>query len=200
LGKSGRKDKDAGVDAKDLRTLRVKDQGVNKDGKTLSSTSSSPFSSSAKKQKTEGGETSGDILSSLANVASQAMYAAGKNPAARYADGADDRAPAPTSQTKPTSASAPAALAATRTPDSHPSDLKVLRTFTHGDVVCSLTLSNPFRLVFTGGKGVVKIWDSTAPQDQPLTSLPCLVSHFYFYFYFFSPAPLGPASDPLFPV
>ena len=32
----------------------------------------------------------------------------------------------------------------------------------HGEVVCSVALSHPFGFVYTGGRGVVKIWDVNA--------------------------------------
>ena len=54
----------------------------------------------------------------------------------------------------------------------------------HGEVVCAVTISNPTRHVYTGGKGCVKIWDmqtaSTAPggapavKQSPVQVLDCL--------------------------
>uniref|UniRef100_UPI00358E4127 transducin-like enhancer protein 3 isoform X6 n=1 Tax=Myxine glutinosa TaxID=7769 RepID=UPI00358E4127 len=45
----------------------------------------------------------------------------------------------------------------------------------HGDVVCAVTISNPTRHVYTGGKGCVKVWDI---RDQggksPISQLDCL--------------------------
>ncbi|XP_039271860.2 transducin-like enhancer protein 4 isoform X1 [Styela clava] len=59
----------------------------------------------------------------------------------------------------------------------------------HGEVVCAVTVSNPTRHVYTGGKGIVKIWDMndlpqnamkrTSPQppivkQKPISQLDCL--------------------------
>lgn len=52
----------------------------------------------------------------------------------------------------------------------------------HGEVVCAVTVSNPTRHVYTGGKGCVKIWDmatsngnvGTVTRTQPVSQLDCL--------------------------
>nr|XP_039270593.1 transducin-like enhancer protein 4 [Styela clava] len=57
-------------------------------------------------------------------------------------------------------------------------------TLNHGEVVCAVTISNPTRHVYTGGKGCVKIWDMNAPpgngpnspvvKQTPISQLDCL--------------------------
>lgn len=37
----------------------------------------------------------------------------------------------------------------------------------HGEVVCAVALSNPTKHVYTGGKGVVKIWSIDCPSENP---------------------------------
>jgi len=41
-------------------------------------------------------------------------------------------------------------------------------------VVCSITMSNPFRYVYTGGKGNLKIWDAVNPDAVLVHDLQCL--------------------------
>ena len=42
-------------------------------------------------------------------------------------------------------------------------------------VVCAVTISNPTRHVYTGGKGCVKIWDIGQPTlKSPISILECL--------------------------
>lgn len=44
-------------------------------------------------------------------------------------------------------------------------------------VVCAVTISNPTRHVYTGGKGCVKVWDISQPGNKsPVSQLDCLVS------------------------
>merc|ERR1712126_670412 len=48
-------------------------------------------------------------------------------------------------------------------------------TFQHGEVVCAVTVSNPTKFVYTGGKGCVKVWDITQPGNKtPVSQLDCL--------------------------
>uniref|UniRef100_A0A8C2QA39 TLE family member 3, transcriptional corepressor a n=1 Tax=Cyprinus carpio TaxID=7962 RepID=A0A8C2QA39_CYPCA len=48
-------------------------------------------------------------------------------------------------------------------------------TLSHGEVVCAVTISNPTRHVYTGGKGCVKIWDISQPGSKsPVSQLDCL--------------------------
>lgn len=48
-------------------------------------------------------------------------------------------------------------------------------TLNHGEVVCAVTISNPCRHVYTGGKGCVKVWDITQTNvKSPVTQLDCL--------------------------
>lgn len=57
-----------------------------------------------------------------------------------------------------------------------PQSLSVLGTLQHGDVVCAASFSKPFNYVFTGSKGVVKIWDvNDVARPRLLSSIDCLV-------------------------
>jgi len=52
-------------------------------------------------------------------------------------------------------------------------------TLNHGEVVCAVTISNPTKYVYTGGKGCVKIWDISQPtlsgvNKNPVSQLDCL--------------------------
>lgn len=50
-----------------------------------------------------------------------------------------------------------------------------LETLPHGEVVCAVTISNPTKHVYTGGKGCVKIWDiSQSGSKGPISQLDCL--------------------------
>merc|ERR1719328_253491 len=40
-----------------------------------------------------------------------------------------------------------------------PRQCRQINTLTHGEVVCAVTMSNPTKYVYTGGKGCVKVWD-----------------------------------------
>jgi groucho len=62
-----------------------------------------------------------------------------------------------------------------------PRQVKLLSSLLHGEVVCAVTISNPTRHVYTGGKGCVKIWDimSLNPSQasgavKPIHQLECL--------------------------
>ncbi|KAM6188172.1 transducin-like enhancer protein 4 [Sarcoramphus papa] len=50
-----------------------------------------------------------------------------------------------------------------------------ISTLKHGEVVCAVTISNPTRHVYTGGKGCVKVWDISHPGNKsPVSQLDCL--------------------------
>ena len=58
-----------------------------------------------------------------------------------------------------------------------PRHAKQACTLQHGDVVCAVTISNPSKHVYTGGKGCVKIWDISQPGGAPknhVAQLDCL--------------------------
>ena len=64
-----------------------------------------------------------------------------------------------------------------------PRHARQLSTLNHGEVVCAVTVSNPTRHVYTGGKGCVKVWDINQAVNQstinkPVSTLECLVSVF----------------------
>ncbi|XP_065889415.1 transducin-like enhancer protein 1 isoform X2 [Dysidea avara] len=50
----------------------------------------------------------------------------------------------------------------------------------HGEVVCAVTISNPVKQVYTGGKGCVKLWDLSqgSSPKQPLHQLDCLLDSY----------------------
>lgn len=51
-----------------------------------------------------------------------------------------------------------------------------INTLAHGEVVCAVTISNPTKYVYTGGKGCVKVWDISQPGNKsPVSQLDCLV-------------------------
>ncbi|KAF4804328.1 Transducin-like enhancer protein 4 [Turdus rufiventris] len=51
----------------------------------------------------------------------------------------------------------------------------MINTLNHGEVVCAVTISNPTRHVYTGGKGCVKVWDISQPGNKsPVSQLDCL--------------------------
>lgn len=78
-----------------------------------------------------------------------------------------------------------------------PRHARQINTLSHGEVVCAVTISNPTRHVYTGGKGCVKIWDISQPGSKsPVSQLDCLVStaadsrdthQQLFFFFFFLP-------------
>ena len=56
-----------------------------------------------------------------------------------------------------------------------PRHARQINTLPHGDVVCAVTMSNPTKYVYTGGKGCVKVWDIGQPgTKQPVSQLDCL--------------------------
>ena len=58
-----------------------------------------------------------------------------------------------------------------------PRHARQINTLNHGEVVCAVTISNPTRHVYTGGKGCVKVWDISHPGNKsPVSQLDCLVS------------------------
>lgn len=57
-----------------------------------------------------------------------------------------------------------------------PRHARQINTLTHGEVVCAVTISNPTKYVYTGGKGCVKVWDISQPGTKtPISQLDCLV-------------------------
>lgn len=57
-----------------------------------------------------------------------------------------------------------------------PRHARQLNTLSHGEVVCAVTISNPTKYVYTGGKGCVKVWDIQHNSKAPVSQLDCLVS------------------------
>ncbi|XP_066599141.1 protein groucho-like isoform X5 [Prorops nasuta] len=58
-----------------------------------------------------------------------------------------------------------------------PRHARQLYTLTHGEVVCAVTISNPTKYVYTGGKGCVKVWDISqggSGSAKPVSQLDCL--------------------------
>ena len=59
-----------------------------------------------------------------------------------------------------------------------PRHARQINTLNHGEVVCAVTISNPCRHIYTGGKGCVKVWDITQSGNKsgsgPISSLECL--------------------------
>ncbi|KAM9811113.1 transducin-like enhancer protein 4 isoform 9-T9 [Neosynchiropus ocellatus] len=56
-----------------------------------------------------------------------------------------------------------------------PRHARQINTLNHGEVVCAVTISNPTRHVYTGGKGCVKVWDISHPGNKTSVSqLDCL--------------------------
>ncbi|XP_075216976.1 TLE family member transcriptional corepressor groucho isoform X3 [Lycorma delicatula] len=56
-----------------------------------------------------------------------------------------------------------------------PRHARQINTLTHGEVVCAVTISNPTKYVYTGGKGCVKVWDISQPGVKaPVSQLDCL--------------------------
>lgn len=58
-----------------------------------------------------------------------------------------------------------------------PRHAQQINTLAHGEVVCAVTMSNPTKYVYTGGKGCVKVWDITQPgpgNKAPISQLDCL--------------------------
>lgn len=62
-----------------------------------------------------------------------------------------------------------------------PRHARQINTLSHGEVVCAVTISNPTKYVYTGGKGCVKVWDISQPGTKsPVSQLDCLVSKIFF--------------------
>lgn len=58
-----------------------------------------------------------------------------------------------------------------------PRGARQINSLNHGEVVCAVTISNPTKYVYTGGKGCVKAWDISQPGSKsPVSQLDCLVS------------------------
>ncbi|KAJ8969412.1 hypothetical protein NQ317_009514 [Molorchus minor] len=58
-----------------------------------------------------------------------------------------------------------------------PRHARQINTLSHGEVVCAVTISNPTKYVYTGGKGCVKVWDISQPGSKsPVSQLDCLVT------------------------
>lgn len=58
-----------------------------------------------------------------------------------------------------------------------PRHARQINTLTHGEVVCAVTISNPTKYVYTGGKGCVKVWDISqggSGSAKPVSQLDCL--------------------------
>jgi hypothetical protein len=56
-----------------------------------------------------------------------------------------------------------------------PRHARQLCMLNHGEVVCAVTISNPNRHVYTGGKGCVKVWDIREQTPKtPISQLDCL--------------------------
>eukprot|EP00093_Oithona_nana_P014037 14037.XXX_781556_802428_1 [CDS] Oithona nana genome sequencing. len=56
-----------------------------------------------------------------------------------------------------------------------PRHARQINALPHGDVVCAVTMSNPTKYVYTGGKGCVKVWDISQPGSKsPVSQLDCL--------------------------
>eukprot|EP00096_Caligus_rogercresseyi_P001998 TRINITY_DN135_c0_g1_i2.p1 TRINITY_DN135_c0_g1~~TRINITY_DN135_c0_g1_i2.p1 ORF type:complete len:897 (+),score=328.91 TRINITY_DN135_c0_g1_i2:374-3064(+) len=56
-----------------------------------------------------------------------------------------------------------------------PRHARQINTLQHGEVVCAVTMSNPTKYVYTGGKGCVKVWDiSQSGNKPPISQLDCL--------------------------
>jgi groucho len=58
-----------------------------------------------------------------------------------------------------------------------PNLARQINTLNHGEVVCAVTISNPTKYVYTGGKGCVKVWDISQAgisTVKPVSQLDCL--------------------------
>ncbi|XP_053689814.1 protein groucho-like isoform X2 [Sabethes cyaneus] len=56
-----------------------------------------------------------------------------------------------------------------------PRHARQISSLNHGEVVCAVTISNPTKYVYTGGKGCVKAWDISQPSNKnPVSQLDCL--------------------------
>ncbi len=60
-----------------------------------------------------------------------------------------------------------------------PRHARQMNMLNHGEVVCAVTISNPTKYVYTGGKGCVKVWDIGQHNSKsPVSQLDCLVRIF----------------------
>lgn len=65
-----------------------------------------------------------------------------------------------------------------------PRHARQINTLNHGEVVCAVTISNPTKYVYTGGKGCVKVWDISQPGSKTSVSqLDCLVCRTFLCFF-----------------
>ncbi|XP_032668456.1 protein groucho-like isoform X2 [Odontomachus brunneus] len=58
-----------------------------------------------------------------------------------------------------------------------PRHARQISALNHGEVVCAVTISNPTKYVYTGGKGCVKVWDigqAGLAGVKPVSQLDCL--------------------------
>ncbi|KAB7502410.1 Transducin-like enhancer protein 4, partial [Armadillidium nasatum] len=55
-----------------------------------------------------------------------------------------------------------------------PRHARQINSLHHGEVVCAVTISNPTKYVYTGGKGCVKVWDITQQSTKTVSQLDCL--------------------------
>ncbi|KOC69546.1 Transducin-like enhancer protein 4, partial [Habropoda laboriosa] len=58
-----------------------------------------------------------------------------------------------------------------------PRHARQINTLSHGEVVCAVTISNPTKYVYTGGKGCVKVWDigqGGTGSTKSVSQLDCL--------------------------
>uniref|UniRef100_T1KQR5 Groucho/TLE N-terminal Q-rich domain-containing protein n=1 Tax=Tetranychus urticae TaxID=32264 RepID=T1KQR5_TETUR len=61
-----------------------------------------------------------------------------------------------------------------------PRQARQIETLNHGEVVCAVTISNPTKHVYTGGKGCVKVWDiSQSGSKTHISQLDCLFQKFH---------------------
>ncbi|CAF0944499.1 unnamed protein product [Rotaria sordida] len=65
-----------------------------------------------------------------------------------------------------------------------PTSARELATLMHGEVVCAVTISEPSKRIYTGGKGCVKVWDlkQTGTVRTPLSYFKCLNDDSYIRF------------------
>lgn len=52
-----------------------------------------------------------------------------------------------------------------------PTGVRQAMVLNHGEVVCAVTISNPAKHIYTGGKGMVKIWDMSEEASTPVSTL-----------------------------
>jgi hypothetical protein len=68
-----------------------------------------------------------------------------------------------------------------------PRHARQINSLNHGEVVCAVTISNPTKYVYTGGKGCVKAWDISQPANKnPVSQLDCLVSFVIVFYWVFT--------------